>query len=157
MLLTYFCSKQINCLWRGNASICGSQHLPQVLYHHQIFPKDVEQCKRDTHFHLPWRFHCGWSSCLELDFCCFHCGPLSRVKSARSVTWNKVIVSFIPVSILIGTGSSVYSLHVHTGLTWNLKSGMHQFSCSIPYYLTTLIFSSQTLSCFRSRWSYIYY
>lgn len=84
------CPKQINCVWRRNASIRGGQHLPQVLHHHQILPKDVEQCKRNTHLHLPRGFHCGWSSCLELDLCGFHCGPLSSVKSARSVTQNKV-------------------------------------------------------------------
>lgn len=48
------------------------------------------------------------------------------------------IVSFI-LSILARISSSIYSLHMHNGLSCNLKSGTDQISCSIQYYLNKLL------------------
>lgn len=77
-------------MWRDDAALCGSQHLPQVVHHHEIFPEDVEQRERDAHLHLPGRFHGGRSARLELDLRHFHCDPLSDIESAGSVRQNTV-------------------------------------------------------------------
>lgn len=90
-----FLFEQVNLLRRGDAAICGGQHLPQVVHHHQILPEDVEQRERDAHLHLPRCFHCGRSSRLELDLRRDHCDPLSGIQSAGSVGPNTVTELFL--------------------------------------------------------------
>lgn len=66
---------------RGDATLRGGQHIPQVPHHRQVLPEDVEQRERDPHLHLPGRGHGGRAARLELDLCLRHRHPLSGVTS----------------------------------------------------------------------------
>lgn len=80
----FLLSFQVDCMWGGDATLCGGQHIPQVPHHHQVLPENVEQCQRDTNLHLSG---CGdgWRPTrLELDLRHRHCHSVPGCPGHRS-------------------------------------------------------------------------